>query len=341
MLRKALILACIVALLLPVTALAATPPSSLPAPESLQAEVKTRTTGEPYFYLTWTHPATVITIGEEESGDAPLGWELDVKMDTGLWDSEKGESLYYNNLHNNEGLDDHIEFAPLDVGLGDNIDIQAHTYSFRLRYTYSWSDETDDHIMRGSWSNIVTLGVPAYQNASSWAVEELNKGAQYGFITDRIKDNMAGNITREEFCEIVMRLHQKLTGEVTQAGENPFTDTTNPEILKAYQLGIVKGVGQGKFAPTQLVSRQEIAVMLFRAIKVCRPDLDTTVGNPFKFGDEAQIATWAINEVRFMYKEGIIKGSGGNFSPLGQATREQAVLMVVRTYETYVVESGS
>ena len=37
------------------------------------------------------------------------------------------------------------------------------------------------------------------------------------------------------------------------ASENPFTDTTDPVILQAADLGFVSGVGGGKFEPDALV----------------------------------------------------------------------------------------
>jgi hypothetical protein len=147
---------------------------------------------------------------------------------------------------------------------------------------------------------------------------------------------MKGPITREEFCEVVVKMLEKLTGENLTFSENPFSDTTNPEILKAYESGVVKGVGGGKFAPDNLVTRQEIAVMMFRAVQVYNPDGDFNASDVARFDDEASIATWAINEVRFMYKAQILKGTGGlSVEPLANTTREQALLLIVRTYEKF------
>ena len=50
--------------------------------------------------------------------------------------------------------------------------------------------------------------IPKYKNASTWAVAELDKVAEYGFITDNIKDKMNGPITREEFCEVAIKLYE-------------------------------------------------------------------------------------------------------------------------------------
>jgi hypothetical protein len=176
-----------------------------------------------------------------------------------------------------------------------------------------------------------------YENASEWAIPELYKALIYGFITNRINDNMKDSITREEFCEVAVTLFEKLTGETATYGKNHFTDTTNPEIFKAFEIGIVNGVGNGKFAPNNLVTRQEISVMLYRVIVLCEENPDFSFDDVPKFKDEDQIASWSITPMRFMYKNGIIKGTGdGTMDPLGNTSREQAVLLVVRTYEKYM-----
>lgn len=180
---------------------------------------------------------------------------------------------------------------------------------------------------------VLARGGPAFLGASSWAIAELNEAAAYGFITDRIKNDMDAPVTREEFCEVVMRLYGK-TGEDVPVGTSPFTDTNNPEILKAARLGIVLGVGGGRFAPRDLIKRQEIAVMVVRAVAACQPDLDLTPEDVGRFRDETKIAPWAFDAIRWLYGKDIFKGlPDGRIDPLGTTTREQAVILVLRTYE--------
>jgi hypothetical protein len=54
-----------------------------------------------------------------------------------------------------------------------------------------------------------------------------------------------------------------------------------------------------------------------------------------KFSDENLISSYALESVKFMSKHGLIKGSNGYVNPKGTTTREQAVLIVYRTYEMY------
>ena len=79
-----------------------------------------------------------------------------------------------------------------------------------------------------------------------WCIQmgnpELDKAAEYGLITSSIKDKMSEPITREEFLELAVLLYEKTTKETAQPeSPNPFTDSNNPEVLKAYKIGIVTG----------------------------------------------------------------------------------------------------
>lgn len=175
-----------------------------------------------------------------------------------------------------------------------------------------------------------------YRGASAWAEPELEKAAGYGLITDRVKVNLSANITREELAEIAVKLYELYTGKKAQAGSASFTDTTNPEILKAAELGLVLGVGGGKYAPNQLVNREQMATILLRALKVINPGADYSTAGAVKFADDKNIESWAQDGVYYCSKAGLIKGIGGNmFNPKGNSTREAAVIVCTRAYGLY------
>lgn len=55
----------------------------------------------------------------------------------------------------------------------------------------------------------VIYGDATYNDASAWAVAELNKAENYGLITEKIKEKMNDSISREEFAELAVRLYEK------------------------------------------------------------------------------------------------------------------------------------
>ena len=75
------------------------------------------------------------------------------------------------------------------------------------------------------------------------------------------------NITREEMAVMLVRAlgYASLAGTVS-GYSSPFTDVTTNRgyITVAYDLGIVGGMGEGRFAPDQTATREQAAAMLVR-----------------------------------------------------------------------------
>jgi fibronectin type 3 domain-containing protein len=176
-----------------------------------------------------------------------------------------------------------------------------------------------------------------FDTASDWAVDEIQKAYDLDLTTDRVLKNFQKNITREEFCEIAVKLYEALSGKIAKAAiDNPFDDTTNTYVLKAFELGIVKGTSDTAFSPSNPITRQEICVMIYRTLKADDPSLNVGASSAAQFADQNQIASWAIDSVRFANENGIMKGTGGNkISPLNNTTREQAIVLLERTFESF------
>lgn len=194
--------------------------------------------------------------------------------------------------------------------------------------------------LKSGYSNTADLGL----QSSTWAVPELKQAESFGLIPDILKGkDLTKPITREEFCELAVLMYEKVKATTaTTTSPNPFSDTTNPQILKAYMLGITKGISDTTFEPNTLINREQCAAMLYRAIRAIAPDGDYSVAGVKDFPDQKQISSWAVESTKYMSKIGIIKGdAGGNFMPkattsaqqaaaYGMATREAAILMTVR-----------
>ncbi len=207
-----------------------------------------------------------------------------------------------------------------------------------LPFSTSDAMSTDSDELRVLHSTAFAVNTAAYQGASAWATTELDKAEGYGLITNRIRNNMAAKVTREEFAEISLKLYEKYTGETVPQGTIRFSDTTNPEILKAANLGLVTGVGGNRYSPGELVTREQMATILFRAIKVINPAGNYQSQGVATFADDNKVDSWAREGVYYCYRVQIVKGVGkingaDRFDPDGNATREQAVLVSLRAYE--------
>jgi len=172
---------------------------------------------------------------------------------------------------------------------------------------------------------------------SSWAKAEIDKAKEIGIVPERILGDYGSSITREEFSEVAVSLYEALSGKkAVLQGDNPFTDTQNVKVIIANDLGIVKGIGDGRFAPELMITRQEISVMLYRTLKAARPDINYTYSgmDKYTFVDYDEISSWAREAVGYLYGIGVINGIGeSHFSPKGNTTREQAIVLANRMYD--------
>ncbi len=219
----------------------------------------------------------------------------------------------------------------------------GQSYSFRVRAVNSSGKGLEAEIL----STPEALKEPFYQSASDWAKPELEKAYDAGLIPEILKGlDMKKPISREEFAELAVQLYETATGKIILVTvTNPFTDTTNYRILKAYQAGITNGTSDTTFSPNVLITREQCATMLYRDIKAIAPGANYSTAGVPDFPDQAHIASWAVEGTKYMSKIKIILGdTNGNFMPkpltpeheatnYGMASREAAVLMAIRTFE--------
>ena len=312
------------------------------APTLVSAELKAMPSGEPYFDVTLGRIPDAIKDLHALSGGS---------VRTEVWMRKGGDQdfkfIFYEWTHI---LSLNIEASDYFSVDGTKQSYDAESYEIKVRYSldldnYKQAERSED--IYGPFSNVISHNMPAWSEASDWALGELNTANNEGLIPEVLKGaDLTQPITREEFCELALLLYEKSTGKsVEPASPNPFTDTKNPQVLKAYALGITLGTSATTFSPDTLINREQCATMLFRTIKAIAPDGNYSIDGVPDFPDQEHISSFAVEGTKFMSKLGIIKGdAAGNFMPkatttaqaatgYGMATREAAILMSVRTLD--------
>ena len=198
--------------------------------------------------------------------------------------------------------------------------------------------------------------ISAAEEPSSWAKEEVSLGIESGLVPEELQKNYTTPITRGQISKMIINLLEKSMGKSVQqiidengATVNPdaFSDTDDSDILHANALGIINGTGNGKFSPDGTLKRAQIAAIINRIANVVGID---TKGFSHEFTDITDNYAWADSELGWPVEAGIIKGVGGSrFSPGGELTTEQTILIVTRalgpltrnTATVYVSPSGS
>lgn len=187
---------------------------------------------------------------------------------------------------------------------------------------------------------------------SDWAKEEVSKAEKLGLIPQDVfgwPQDYREPVSRDHFQRIAMefvalqtncdyksllaltdeyRAEKDFDGLVVQ----PFTDG-GPGTAEAYYLGVIKGRGNGIFAPDDPITRQEAAVLLVQAYTAYSGEAPA-VSMALPFSDAAQVDAWAKTGVEAVSAWGVMKGmDDGSFSPKGYYSLEQCILTFVRLYE--------
>ncbi|HEX3011709.1 MAG TPA: S-layer homology domain-containing protein [Syntrophomonadaceae bacterium] len=158
-----------------------------------------------------------------------------------------------------------------------------------------------------------------------WAQSDISKlvdsGVIYGYPDRTFKPERV--ISRAEFVTIIVHAFnlEPKNGKV-------FEDTSNhwarSYIATAAGYGIVSGYNSTNFGPNDSLTREQMAVIIDKALK-----LNSTAGGK-TFSDQAEISAWAKDAVIRANQNGILSGYPDNsFRPGLKATRAQAAVTVV------------
>jgi hypothetical protein len=166
---------------------------------------------------------------------------------------------------------------------------------------------------------------------SPWAQEEVAAATAAGYVTADCESYQTYSITRTQFAQLAVNYLEKATGEtILPAAPDTFTDTDDKDVLKAYAAGIVQGVGEGKFSPTGLLTREQLAAMLYRAMEKAgvraEDPADLTA-----YRDTDEVSSWARDSLSALVSLHVMEGTGGGtLSPKASCTVEQAILLLYR-----------
>lgn len=145
--------------------------------------------------------------------------------------------------------------------------------------------------------------------------------------------NPSMDISRADFLYSLVRaldLNAKVSGNFSDVQEDAYYYN---EIGIAKALGITNGLNNGSFGSTLKITRQDMMVLTERALKL-EKKLNTqgTAADLQKFSDKSKVASYAVNSVAAMVKEGLIQGSGNKVNPAGNTTNAEAAVFLYRLY---------
>ena len=99
----------------------------------------------------------------------------------------------------------------------------------------------------------------------------------------------------------------------------------------AHANGIVQGIGDGRFMPDAWITRQEMALILYRYAASMGRDMTIHGGAALEFPDANDISDWAFYAMTWAVHNGLVRGNDtGALNPFGTANRAEAVVLMQR-----------
>jgi hypothetical protein len=142
---------------------------------------------------------------------------------------------------------------------------------------------------------------------------------------------------------ILYRIEKGNQGEEVDAAFNDVAKGTwyYEAVLWAAGNGIVKGYGDGKFGPTDNVTREQLATILYRYARWKAIDSSETA-DLGAFSDAGTISSWALDAITWANANGLITGrTETELAPKGTATRAEAATILQRLVSNLLTPSIS
>ncbi|MBQ9412825.1 MAG: S-layer homology domain-containing protein, partial [Oscillospiraceae bacterium] len=134
---------------------------------------------------------------------------------------------------------------------------------------------------------------------------------------------------------MIVTMLWRMEGEPAPSGSIAFEDVQGGAwyagaVRWAASTGLVNGYSDFLFGPDDNVSREQLAVILYRYAKY--KGADVSAGASLSgYADAADVSDWAGDALRWAVSNGIINGVGNNnLSPGAEAVRAQVAAMLMR-----------
>ena len=178
-------------------------------------------------------------------------------------------------------------------------------------------------------------------NGSMWSYDSIVYAVRSGYMQGVGGDRFdpEGSLTRAMVATVLWRRE----GSPAPKAASGFSDVPANEwyadpVAWAKEEGVVKGVTDTKFDPDGLITREQLATMLFRFSSRClvsvpeRADLSP-------FSDDGKVSDWATEPLEWAVEAGLVKGTDGNrLAPDAGATREQFAAIIERFDNTFTLK---
>lgn len=166
-----------------------------------------------------------------------------------------------------------------------------------------------------------------------WAREPVKRLYEAGIVGGVTERSFAPNNTMRR-CDFLLMLY-RAAGEPAVADKTGFTDVPDnayyaDAVYWAKSSGVTEGKGEGIFAPTESLTRQEGFAFLYRSLKSLGVTTSAAADEAVldKFPDSAAVSDWARTPAAALIAMGIVEGSDNGLKPQQTLTRAEMAKML-------------
>jgi len=179
-----------------------------------------------------------------------------------------------------------------------------------------------------------------------WAADAINSLADSGVIKGTSENTFspANNITRADFALLLVRAFALESDNTENFADVSASDYFASELAIARNTGIVNGIGDNKFAPRNTITRQDMMVIVYRALQ-SRSLLLEEKGDRrmavdevlLQYPDIDTVAPYAKEAVTALITARLVNGKNGLVAPLEYTTRAEVAVLIKRILD-YIKE---
>ena len=172
--------------------------------------------------------------------------------------------------------------------------------------------------------------------ADSWYYDSVAYVYEKGLMGGTGDGLFAPDLTtsRAMIVTILYRLENSPAVTTSAGFTDVATDTWYTDAVNwANANGIVTGYGDGRFGPEDTITREQMAVILYRTAKLLGRDVSARA-DLSGYTDAANVGEYAVEAMQWAVAQGLLTGTdAGALLPSGSATRSQAAALLMRFCE--------
>lgn len=163
----------------------------------------------------------------------------------------------------------------------------------------------------------------------AWAEDAIQELSSKGIIkgTSETTFSPQNNITRADFAILLVRAFELTSESIENFADVNASDYFASELAIARNTGLVGGIGDNKYAPRNTITRQDMMVIVYRALLKLGIELQS---GDIAYSDYSEVSDYAKEAVNALVVNGLVNGKSNMLAPNDYTTRAEVAVLIKR-----------